>query len=161
MWHPVGVVLETTFISPPRSTWGNSCCDLLFACNAEPFKYVVFQDEGSSSHWQLALERVEVMSCKRVQLCSQRGWPEVDGVGFHRGYPLTHFDIFGCLWRLMGLLKIYSVPSDVYLIYSGLFSESQWSVCKMQRRQSGRTVGPDQFLWIQHTNVCSSCQFAW
>lgn len=39
--------------------------------------------------------------------------------------------------------------------------ESQWRVGKMQRHQSGRTVGSDQFLWLQHPDFCASCQFAW
>lgn len=30
----------------------------------------------------------------------------------------------------------------------------------MQRHQSGRTVEPDQFLWLQHPNFCSGCQLA-
>lgn len=30
----------------------------------------------------------------------------------------------------------------------------------MQRHQSGRTVEPDQFLWLQHRNFCSGCQLA-
>lgn len=28
----------------------------------------------------------------------------------------------------------------------------------MQRHQSGRTVEPDQFLWLQHPDFCSGCQ---
>lgn len=44
-----------------------------------------FQDEGSSICWQLAFKRTEVMLCKRVQLSSQRSWPETDGVILHRG----------------------------------------------------------------------------
>lgn len=101
------------------------------------------------------------MLCARVQLSSPRGRPEADGVGFHGGNPLTYFHSPGCLCRHMGLLKIYAISSDVFLMYNGVFSESQWSVGEVQGRQSGRTVGPDQFLWLQHPNLCPSCQFAW
>lgn len=38
------------------------------------------------------------------------------------------------------------------------FLESRRSFCKMQRHQSGRTVEPDQFLWLQHPDLCSGCQ---
>lgn len=38
------------------------------------------------------------------------------------------------------------------------FLESRRSFCKMQRYQSGRTVEPDQFLWLQHPDLCSGCQ---
>lgn len=37
------------------------------------------------------------MLCERVQLSSQRSWPEADGVGLRRGNPLTQFYISGCM----------------------------------------------------------------
>lgn len=39
----------------------------------------------------------------------------------------------------------------------GAFSELPCSVFKMQRQPSGRAVGPDQFLRLQHPNICSCC----
>lgn len=135
---------ETILIWPLSLSLSSTVVDIV---TAEPLNHVVFQDEGSPSHWQPAPERVEGMLCERVQLSSQRSWPEADGVLLRWGNPLTQFYISGCC------------ATGIYLLVD--FSESQRSVCKMQRRQSGRTVGPDQFLWLQHPNFCPGCQSAW
>lgn len=71
--------------------------------NANQVKHFVFQDEGSSSHWQLALEGVEVMLCERVPISSQRSWSEADGVGLCGGNPLTQFYISVSVCRTYGL----------------------------------------------------------
>lgn len=103
------------------------------------------------------------MLCDRVQLSSQGDWPEVDGVCLHRGNPLTYFCFCGVFFKLClqayVFAKMTAIFSDAFLIYSGTFVESQRSICKMQRHQSGRTVEPDQLLWLLHPNFCSSCQF--
>lgn len=92
------------------------------------------------------------MLCERIQLSSQGDWPEADGVGCHRGNPLTYF-IVGSQHRW----ELDMVLSNICIIVNCLFLESQWSISKMQRCQSGRIVGPDQFLWLQHSDFCSSC----
>lgn len=63
--------------------------------------HAVFQDEGSSSCWQLALERAEVMLCKRVQLSSKRGWSETDRVLLCGGNTLTQFTSSGPVCKHM------------------------------------------------------------
>lgn len=39
--------------------------------------------------------------------------------------------------------------------------ELQRGVCKVQRQPGGGTLGSDHFLWLQHSHLRSSCQFAW
>lgn len=58
------------------------------------------------------------MLCSRVQLPSQRGRPEVDGVGFRKGNTLTYFCFYGGCADTCSFLKkplVFSIINPAVL----------------------------------------------
>lgn len=88
------------------------------------------------------------MLCQRGQRSPQRDGPEADGVHSCRGdLLLLHVFLYFLQWYKF--LSMSPPPKEL-----------QWGVCKVPGQPGGGTVGPDHFLWLQHPNLCPSCQFA-
>ncbi len=130
---------------------------------------LIFSWIAMQTHWNMLFSRmrdlkaIDSLLLKELKSCCAKEYsflPREAGLKLMESAcaEVTHWPNFTFLAVCAGLPVCLS---DVYLIYCGAFSESQWSVREMQRHPSGRAVGPDQFLWLQHPNVCSSCQFAW
>lgn len=163
-WHQIGVVKDTAFISPAR----------LFLWNSSVFPWLlIFLPAEMPTHWTMMFFRmrdhlvIDGLLLKELRSCCAKEsnfLPREAGLKLMESASgeVTHWPNFTsrCQCVCEMYIDLHLFFSLLHLIWHNAFVESHWSFCKMQRHQSGRTVEPDQFLWLQNPNFCSGCQLA-